>query len=91
MIHIRGLQGSTFVVAHSTYRQQENFNIITVSLIPKTIMHSSRMRTAHSLPWGGGVSVRGGLPRQRPPDRDSPGQRLPWTETTPSHVSCGAC
>ena len=35
-------------------------------------MHSSRTRTACTLPYGG-VSVRGGLPGQRPPP---PGQRL---------------
>ena len=32
-------------------------------------MHSSRMRTARTLPYGGF------------PDRDPPGQRPPWTET----------
>ena len=62
-----------------------------------TRMHSSRMRTARSLPylWG---SLSGGLPGQRPwtetprtetprtetpPDRDPPGQRPPRTETPP--------
>ena len=44
-------------------------------------MHSSRTRTTHSLPY------RGGLPEQRPQtetplDRDPPGQRPPWTESS---------
>ena len=49
----------------------------------KTRMHSSRMRTAHSLPYG--VSMT-----ETPPDRDSPltetapppdRDSIPWTET----------
>ena len=56
----------------------------------KTRMHSSRMRTACSLPYGGGLclkrSPRPRPPGQRSPDRDPSGQRPsrqrpPWTET----------
>ena len=36
-------------------------------------MHSSSMRTTHSLPWGGLPDRY--PPGQRPPDRDPPGQR----------------
>ena len=44
------------------------------------------MRTARSLPYRG-ISLTETLP-----DRDPPGQRNPpWTETPPSHVTCGGC
>ena len=48
-------------------------------------MQSNRMRTARSLPYGGGVSVPdrdsvdGNPLTETPPE--SPGQRPPWTET----------
>ena len=42
----------------------------------ETRMHSSRMHTVLSLPYGG-------LPDREPPGRDPPGQRPPWTDTPP--------
>ena len=42
-----------------------------VYLFVKTRMHSSRMPTARTLPYGG------------LPDRDPPGQRPPWTKIPP--------
>ena len=45
-------------------------------------MHTSRMRTARSLPYRGGLSLRrAGSPWQRPPGQRPPRQRPPWTET----------
>ena len=59
-------------------------------------MYSSRMRTARSLPYGGGLPNRDPLdrdpPGQRPPlDRDPlpPGQRPPGTQTTPRTENTG--
>ena len=56
------------------------------SVIKNTRMHSSRMRTARSLPYGGGLCSRGFSlteipPGQRPPRQRPLGQRPPWTET----------
>ena len=42
-------------------------------------MHSSRMRTVHSLPYGG-------LCPGRLPNRDPPGQRLVQTETPQTEI-----
>ena len=56
-------------------------------------MHSSRMRTARSLPCGGG----GGLPDRDPPDRDLTRTETPQTENLPPgerpphHVTCNVC
>ena len=48
--------------------------------IYKTSMHSSMMRTARSLPYGGLPDKE--LSRQKiPPGQRPPGQRPPWTET----------
>ena len=69
-----------------------------------TRMHSSRMCTARSLPYGGGLPDRD-PPGQRPPrqippgqkhpDRDLPGQRplgqKPLGQRPPGHVICDAC
>ena len=45
---------------------------ISLANILVTRMHSSRMHTAWTLLYGGGEGL---------PDRNPPGQRLPWTET----------
>ena len=67
-------------------------------------MHSSRMRTDRSLPYGGSLPDIDPW-TETPLDRDPPGQRTPLTETplteTPTrqrtswtetgHVTCDAC
>ena len=45
--------------------------------IMKTIMHSSRMRTARSLTYGGGS------PWQRPPGTETPWTETPWDGDSP--------
>ena len=54
-------------------------------IISQTRMHSSRMCTSHSLPYGGFPMDRDPhAPGQRPPPRTetpTPGQTLPWRET----------
>ena len=56
--------------------------LISVVLYSHTRMHSSRMRTARTLPYGC-LPDRDPLPL----DRDHPGQRHPpWTETPPGQT-----
>ena len=50
------------------------------SVIKNTRMHSSRMRTARSLPYGGSLS-KGFLPNRDPPWTETPQTETPWTET----------
>ena len=56
------------------------FNRLERKTIETTRMYANRMRTASSLPYGGGVSVRGGLPNRDPLNRNPP-NREPRTET----------
>ena len=64
---------------------QKDQNNLAKTEIQSTGMHSSRIRAARSLPHAGslclGVSLIETSGQRHPPDRDTPRQRPPWTET----------
>ena len=74
---LRGLICPLFSLSNTIRATQSDYINKSV-LHRKTRMHSSRMRTARSLPYGG---LSGRPPRQRPPWTETPLERDPQTET----------